>query len=187
MEGISNLLNKTKTNMAEHVSRLERDLATIRTGRASAGLLENIRVEYYGTPTPIKQMAIINVLDAKTLEIQPWDVSSINDIDKALQKADLGASPVNDGKVIRITLPSMTEDRRKQLAKNISKMSEDFKVAVRNERRDVIEKLKKAQKASEITEDDLKRYEADVQKATDANIAQIDKVIKTKEDEIMKI
>lgn len=187
MEGISNLLNKTKTNMAEHVSRLERDLATIRTGRASAGLLENIRVDYYGTPTPIKQMAIINVLDAKTLEVQPWDISSINDIDKALQKADLGASPVNDGKVIRITLPSMTEDRRKQLAKNISKMSEDFKVAVRNERRDVIEKLKKAQKASEITEDDLKRYEADVQKTTDANIAKIEQVIKNKEAEIMRI
>ena len=187
MEGISNLLNKTKTNMAEHVSRLERDLATIRTGRASAGLLENIRVDYYGTQTPIKQMAVINVLDAKTLEIQPWDISSINDIDKALQKADLGASPVNDGKVIRITLPSMTEDRRKQLAKNISKMSEDFKVAVRNERRDVLEKLKKAQKASEITEDDLKRYETDVQKATDANIAKIDQVIKNKEAEIMKI
>lgn len=187
MEGISNLLNKTKTNMAEHVSRLERDLATIRTGRASAGLLENIRVDYYSTPTPIKQMAIINVLDAKTLEVQPWDISSINDIDKALQKADLGASPVNDGKVIRITLPSMTEDRRKQLAKNISKMSEDFKVAVRNERRDVIEKLKKAQKASEITEDDLKRYEADVQKATDANIAKIEQVIKNKEAEIMRI
>ena len=187
MEGISTLLNKTKTNMAEHVARLERDLATIRTGRASAGLLENIRVDYYGTQTPIKQMAVINVLDAKTLEIQPWDISSINDIDKALQKADLGASPVNDGKVIRITLPSMTEDRRKQLAKNISKMSEDFKVAVRNERRDVIEKLKKAQKASEITEDDLKRYEADVQKATDANIAKIEQVIKNKEAEIMRI
>ncbi len=187
MEAISTLLNKTKTNMAEHVARLERDLATIRTGRASAGLLENIRVDYYGTQTPIKQMAVINVLDAKTLEIQPWDISSINDIDKALQKADLGASPVNDGKVIRITLPSMTEDRRKQLAKNISKMSEDFKVAVRNERRDVLEKLKKAQKASEITEDDLKRYETDVQKATDANIAKIDQVIKNKEAEIMKI
>ena len=146
MEGITNLLNKTKNNMGEHVARLERDLATIRTGRASAGLLENIRVDYYGTPTPIKQMAVINILDAKTLEIQPWDISSLNDIDRALQKADLGASPVNDGKVIRITLPSMTEDRRKQLAKNISKMSEDFKVAVRNERRDVLEKLKKAQK-----------------------------------------
>ena len=104
-----------------------------------------------------------------------------------MQKADLGASPVNDGKVIRITLPSMTEDRRKQLAKNISKMSEDFKVAVRNERRDVLEKLKKAQKAAEITEDDLKRYETDVQKTTDAHIAQIEQIIKNKEAEIMKI
>jgi len=187
MEGIAALLSKTKTEMAEHVARLERDLSTIRTGRASAGLLENIRVDYYGTPTPIKQMAVINVLDAKTLEIQPWDISSLNDIDKALQQADLGASPVNNGKVIRITLPSMTEDRRKQLAKNIAKMSEDFKVAVRNARRDILEKFKKAQKAGEITEDDLKRYEGDVQKATDAHIALIDKVIKNKEDEIMKI
>ncbi len=187
MEGISALLTTTKTEMAEHVARLERDLATIRTGRASAGLLENVRVDYYGTPTPIKQMAVINVLDAKTLEIQPWDISSLNDIDKALQKADLGASPVNNGKVIRITLPSMTEERRKQLAKSISKMSEDFKVAVRNARRDVMDKLKKAQKASEITEDDLKRYEGDVQKATDGFIAQIDQVIKKKENEIMTI
>ena len=187
MEGITNLLNNSKNSMGEHVARLERDLATIRTGRASAALLENIRVDYYGTPTPIKQMALINVLDAKTLEVQPWDVSALNDIDKALQKADLGASPVNDGKVIRISLPSMTEDRRKQLAKNISKMSEDFKVAVRNELLDVLEKCKKAQKAGEITEDDLKRYDADVQKATVAHIAQIDKVIKAKEEEIMKI
>ena len=187
MEEITALLSKTKTDMTEHVARLERDLSTIRTGRASAGLLENIRVDYYGTPTPIKQMAVINILDAKTLEIQPWDISSLNDIDKALQQADLGASPVNNGKVIRITLPSMTEERRKQLAKNISKMSEDFKVAVRNVRRDVIEKLKKAQKASEITEDDLKRYESDVQKATDAHIAKIDEVISKKEAEIMTI
>ena len=187
MEAISTLLANTKTEMTDHVSRLERDLATIRTGRASAGLLENVRVDYYGTPTPIKQMAVINVLDAKTLEIQPWDMSSLNDIDKALQKADLGASPVNNGKVIRITLPSMTEERRKQLAKNISKMSEDFKVAVRNARRDVMDKLKKAQKASEITEDDLKRYEADVQKTTDGFIAKIEQIIQAKEDEIMKI
>ena len=187
MEEITALLSKTKNDMAEHVARLERDLATIRTGRASAGLLENVRVDYYGTPTPIKQMAVINILDAKTLEIQPWDISSLNDIDKALQQADLGASPVNNGKVIRITLPSMTEERRKQLAKNISKMSEDFKVAIRNVRRDIMEKLKKAQKASEITEDDLKRYESDVQKATDAHIAQIDAVISKKEAEIMTI
>ena len=187
MEEITALLSKTKNEMAEHVTRLERDLSTIRTGRASAGLLENIRVDYYGTPTPIKQMAVINILDAKTLEIQPWDISALNDIDKALQQADLGASPVNNGKVIRITLPSMTEERRKQLAKNISKMSEDFKVAIRNVRRDVMEKLKKAQKASEITEDDLKRYEGDVQKATDAHIAKIDEVISKKEAEIMTI
>ena len=187
MEGISALLSTTKTEMSEHVARLERDLATIRTGRASAGLLENVRVDYYGTPTPIKQMAVINVLDAKTLEIQPWDISSINDIDKALQQADLGASPVNNGKVIRITLPSMTEERRKQLAKSISKMSEDFKVAIRNARRDVMDKLKKAQKAAEITEDDLKRYEGDVQKTTDSFIAQIDQVIQKKETEIMTI
>ena len=187
MEGVAALLANTKTEMAEHVARLERDLATIRTGRASAGLLENVRVDYYGTPTPIKQMAVINVLDAKTLEIQPWDISSLNGIDKALQKADLGASPVNNGKVIRITLPSMTEERRKQLAKNISKMSEDFKVAVRNVRRDIMDKLKKAQKSAEITEDDLKRYEGDVQKTTDGFIAQIDQVIKKKENEIMTI
>ena len=187
MEGVAALLANTKTEMAEHVARLERDLATIRTGRASAGLLENVRVDYYGTPTPIKQMAVINVLDAKTLEIQPWDISSLNDIDKALQKADLGASPVNNGKVIRITLPSMTEERRKQLAKNISKMSEDFKVAVRNVRQDIMDKLKKAQKSAEITEDDLKRYEGDVQKTTDGFIAQIDQVIKKKENEIMTI
>ena len=187
MEGISALISKTKTEMAGHVTRLSRDLATIRTGRASAALLENIRVDYYGTPTPIKQMAMINVLDAKTLEVQPWDMSALNDIDKALQKADLGASPVNDGKVIRITLPSMTEERRKQLAKNIAKMSEDFKVAVRNNRRDVLEKLKKAQKAGEITEDDLKRYETDVQKATDGFIAEIDQTINAKAADIMNI
>ena len=187
MEAISALLANTKNEMNEHIARLERDLSTIRTGRASAGLLENIRVEYYGTPTPLKQMAMINILDARTLEIQPWDMSALNDIDKALQKADLGASPVNNGKVIRITLPSMTEERRVQLAKNISKMSEDFKVAVRNCRRDVMDKLKKAQKASEITEDDLKRYEGDVQKTTDAFIAQIDQIIKKKENEIMTI
>lgn len=187
MEGISNLINNSKAEMLEHVERLQKDLATIRTGRASAQLLENIRVDYYGTPTPMKQMALINVLDAKTLEIQPWDVGAITDIEKALQKADLGVTPRNDGKLIRITLPSMTEDRRKLLVKNISKMSEDFKVGVRNARRDVIEKLKKAQKVGEVTEDELKRYESDVQKSTDAHIALIEKAIKDKEIEIMKI
>jgi len=187
MEGISALITKSKTAMADHVERLKRDLGTIRTGRASAQLLENIRVDYYGTPTPLKQMAMINVLDAKTLEVTPWDPSALAEIDKTLQKADLGASPVNDGKLIRISLPGMTEERRKLLAKNISKMSEDFKVAVRNERRDIIEKVKKAQKSSEVSEDDAKRFEADVQKATDGAIMLIDKAVADKEKEVMKI
>ncbi len=187
MEGVANVLAKAKNNMNEHTERLKRDLATIRTGRASAALLENIKVDYYGTLTPLKQMAMINVTDAKTLVIQPWDLSAINEIDKTLQKADLGASPVNDGKVIRIVLPGMTEERRKQLAKNISKMSEDYKVAVRNERRDAIEKVKKAQKSGEITEDDCKRYEADMQKSTDASVAAIDKIIAEKEKEVMTV
>ncbi|ACC98261.1 Ribosome recycling factor [Elusimicrobium minutum Pei191] len=187
MEGISQLISKSKTGMNDHVERLKRDLGTIRTGRASTQLIENIRVDYYGTPTPLKQMAMINVTDARTLEISPWDISALNEIDKTLQKADLGASPVNDGKIIRIVLPNMTEDRRKMLVKNVSKMSEDFKVAVRNERRDVLEKLKKAQKAGEITEDDLKRYEGDIQKATDSTVALIDKTISDKEKEIMTI
>ena len=186
-EIIKEKLDSAEKNMKKVIERLQKEYGSIRAGRANPAVLDKVPVDYYGTPTPIKQMAVINILDAKTLEIQPWDISSLNDIDKALQQADLGASPVNNGKVIRITLPSMTEERRKQLAKNISKMSEDFKVAVRNIRRDIMEKLKKAQKASEITEDDLKRYESDVQKATDAHIAQIDTVIAKKEAEIMTI
>lgn len=187
MEGVNELLNKTKTNMAAVADKLKKDLGTLRTGRANPQMLENIRVDYYNTPTPLKQMAVINVSDARTLEIQPWDATAMKDIEKALQLADLGASPVNDGKVIRITFPPMTEDRRKTLTKTVSKMSEDYKVGVRNERRDAIEKIKKAQKAGEITEDDCKRYETEVQKATDASIALIEKIVEEKEKEIMTV
>lgn len=187
MEGVNELLNKAKKNMAEVAEKLRKDLGTLRTGRANPQMLENIRVDYYGTPTPIKQMALVNTSDAKTLEIQPWDLTAIKDIEKALAQADLGASPVNDGKIIRISFPPMTEERRKNLTKTVAKMSEDYKVTVRNERRDVIEKLKKAQKAGEITEDDCKRYETDVQKATDATTAQIEKTVAEKEKEIMTV
>ena len=187
MEGVSAIINKAKANMAGVAEKLGKDLGTLRTGRANPQMLENVRVDYYGTLTPIKQMAMVNTSDARTLEIQPWDVSSIKDIEKALQVADLGVTPANDGKVIRISFPPMTEERRKTLTKTISKMSEDYKITVRNERRDAIEKLKKAQKASEITEDDCKRYEGDVQKATDATIALIDKTVAEKEKEIMTI
>lgn len=187
MEGISELLNKTKTNMAAVSEKLKKDLGTLRTGRANPQMLENVRVEYYGVPTPLKQMAMINITDARTLEIQPWDTTAMKDIEKALQQADLGVTPTNDGKIIRIIFPPMTEDRRKTLVKTISKMTEDYKVSVRNERRDAIEKLKKSQKAGEITEDDCKRHETDVQKSTDAAIATIDKIIAEKEKEIMTI
>ena len=187
MEGISELLNKTKTNMAAVSEKLKKDLGTLRTGRANPQMVENVRVEYYGVPTPLKQMAMINVTDARTLEIQPWDTTAMKEIEKALQQADLGVTPTNDGKIIRIIFPPMTEDRRKTLVKTISKMTEDYKVNVRNERRDSIEKLKKAQKAGEITEDDCKRYEVDAQKATDAAIANIDKIVAEKEKEIMTI
>jgi len=187
MEGIIELLNKTKTNMSAVADKLKKDLGTLRTGRANPQMLEAVRVDYYGTPTPLKQMAVVNVSDARTLEIQPWDISAIKDIEKALQVADLGATPVNDGKVIRISFPPMTEDRRKTLSKTVSKMSEDYKVTVRNERRDIIDKLKKSQKAGEITEDDCKRYEGDIQKATDATIALIEKTVAEKEKEIMTV
>ncbi len=187
MDAVTELINKAKANMAQVAEKLKADLGTLRTGRASTQMLENIRVDYYGTPTPIKQMAVINTSDARTLEVQPWDVTAIKDIEKALGAADLGATPVNDGKIIRIVLPPMTEDRRKTLTKTVSKMSEDYKVSVRNERRDIIEKVKKAQKSGEVTEDDLKRYEGDVQKATDATIALIEKIVAEKEKEIMTV
>ena len=187
MESINELLNKTKQNMAQVAQKLSKDLGTLRTGRANPQMVENVRVEYYGVPTPLKNMALLNVADAKTLEIQPYDISAIKEVEKALQQADLGVTPMNDGKIIRIILPPMTEDRRKMLTKTISKMSEDYKVSVRNERRDILEKLKKAQKAGEITEDDLKRYEVQIQKDTDATIAEIEKIVSAKEKEIMTI
>jgi ribosome recycling factor len=187
MEGINEVLNKAKKNMAEVAEKLRKDLATLRTGRANPQMLENVRVDYYGALTPLKQMAVINTADAKTIEIQPWDVNAIKDVEKALMQSDLGASPVNDGKVIRITFPPMTEDRRKTLSKTIAKMSEDYKVTVRNERRDAIEKLKKAQKTGEITEDDCKRHENDIQKATDTTVSLIEKTVAEKEKEIMTV
>ncbi|MDR0734480.1 MAG: ribosome recycling factor [Elusimicrobiota bacterium] len=187
MSAVNELLAKAKKNMSDVAEKLRKDLGTLRTGRANPQMLENVRVDYYGVPTPLKQMAVINTSDARTLEIQPWDITAIKDIEKALTQTDLGAAPVNDGKVIRISFPPMTEDRRKTLGKTVAKMSEDYKVTVRNERRDIIEKLKKAQKTGEITEDDCKRCEGDIQKATDAAIALIEKTVSEKEKEIMTV
>lgn len=184
---VNEIITNAKNEMAEVPQKLKRDLGSLRTGRANPQMIEQVRVDYYGVPTPLKQMAVINVSDARTLEIQPWDMGAIKDIEKALSQADLGAAPTTTGKIIRIIFPPMTEDRRKTLSKTVAKMSEDYKVAVRNARRDVLEKIKKAQKSGEVTEDDLKRHEVDIQKSTDEAIALIVKVVEEKEKEIMTI
>ena len=177
----------TKEKMEKTVAHLKSDYAGIRAGRASAAVLDKITVDYYGTPTPINQLASVSVAEARILTIQPWDKSVLNGIEKAIQASDLGINPQNDGVVIRLTFPKLTEDSRKAIVKDVSKMAEDAKVAVRSIRRDSMDKLKKMQKASEITEDDLKNGEEKVQKITDDFIKEIDKVAKAKEAEVMEI
>ncbi|NLO92472.1 MAG: ribosome recycling factor [Elusimicrobia bacterium] len=184
---INDVVAKLEGEMGEQVGKLKRDLGTLRTGRANPQLLEGVRVEYYGTPTPIKQVGAVAVPDARTIEVTPWDPSVLDAIFKALQIADLGAMPQNDGKCVRLSLPAMTEDRRKQLVKTVRKMAEDYKINVRNLRRDGLEIVKKALKAKAITEDDVKRLELAVQKSTDVIIKQIDGIIAEKEQELLTV
>ena len=166
---------------------LGREFVGVRTGRASAGLLESVRVDYYGNPTPISQMASVSVPDARTLMIQPWEAAQLKEVEKAIMKSDLGIQPVNDGKVIRLTMPTPTEERRKQLVKNVHKMAEDARVAVRNVRREANDKLKALakDKKAPITEDEERRGHDQIQKTTDKFIAKIDELLKKKEQEIM--
>ena len=159
----------------------------VRAGRANASVLNGITVDYYGTPTPINQVAAISVPDPRTLVITPWDGSVLKGIEKAIQASELGINPQNDGRVIRLVFPQLTEERRKELAKQVRKYGEDAKVAVRNIRRDAMDKIKKQQKASEITEDDQKVMEKDLQKLTDDNIKDIDKLTDAKEKELFAI
>jgi ribosome recycling factor len=187
MDGIQGLISKLENGFKEQVEKLKKDLGTMRTGRANAQILDNVKVEYYDTLTPLKQVGAITILDARTLQIQPWDATALEAIEKALQKADLGAQPVSDGHVVRLSLPAMTEERRVQLVKTIKKVAEDFKVIIRNHRRDTLEKIKKAQKSGEISEDDLKRFEQNVQKLTDSYISNVDEVTGVKEKEIMTV
>lgn len=179
--------NYTTEKMEKTVAHLKRDYASIRAGRASAAVLDKITVDYYGTPTPINQLASVSVAEARILTIQPWDKSVLHGIEKAIQASDLGINPQNDGVVIRLTFPKLTEDSRKTIVKDVNKMAEDAKVAVRAIRRDAMDKLKKMQKASEITEDDLKNGEEKVQKITDDFVKEVDKVAKAKEAEVMEI
>ena len=173
--------------MEKSLNALHNAFATMRAGRASVSLLDRIAVDYYGVPTPIQQMAAVSVSEGRILVIQPWDVSTISAIEKAIQASDLGVNPQDDGKVIRLIFPPLTEEKRKVLAKDVSKLGEDAKVAVRSIRRDCMEKLKKKKKDSEITEDDLHDGEDKIQKITDKFIKRIDEMVDAKEKDIMEI
>jgi ribosome recycling factor len=172
--------------MGKSIDALENELKRVRTGRASLNILDGIRVDYYGTQTPLNQMASLSVPESRLIVIQPWDATVIKDIEKALLKSDLGLTPSSDGKLIRLAIPPLTEERRKELVKVISKMCEDYKVAVRNIRRDSNEFLKMAKKEGDISEDDLFKGQDKVQEITDEFVKRIDEIFKEKEKEILE-
>ena len=173
--------------MKKSVSVYEENLAEVRAGRANPSILNKIKVDYYGVPTPINQVAGISVPEARLIVIQPWDLGILKEIEKEILKSDIGINPNNDGKVIRLNFPELNEERRKELVKEVKKMAEEAKIAVRAIRRDAIENYRKMQKDSEITEDELKTAEEDVQKITDKNVNEIDKILENKEKEMMSI
>lgn len=176
-----------KEKMSKTIESLNVRLSEVRAGRANPAILNKVKIDYYGTPTPINQVAGISVPEARMIVIQPWDASVLKDIEKAILASEIGINPNNDGKVIRLNFPELTEERRKELVKEIKKYAEETKVAIRNSRRDAIEKFKAMQKQGEMTEDELKSAEDEVQKITDKNIEEIDKMIQNKESEIMSI
>ncbi len=180
-------MKNTESKMIKAINSLEGDLASIRAGRANPAILDKITVEYYGVQTPLAQVGTISVPEARTIIVQPWDVSVLKEIEKAILASDIGINPNNDGKVIRLNFPPLTEERRKELNKSVSKRGEEAKVAVRNIRRDSIEQFKKQKKANEITEDDLKDMEEQIQKMTDKFVKQIDGIIAEKEKEILEV
>lgn len=184
---IKDVINQTEDKMGKAVAALQREYASLRTGRAAPALLDRIHVDYYGAETPIKQMANISVPDARTLQIQAYDRASVQLIEKAIQKSDLGLNPSTDGNVIRLSIPPLTEDRRKDLAKVAKKATEEAKVALRNIRRDEMDALKKLEKDGEITEDERKRGEEQIQKLTDRYVKVMDDELHTKEKEIMEV
>jgi ribosome recycling factor len=181
------VVKNVKEKMDKAIQAYQRELATIRAGRASASLLDKITVDYYGAPTPVNQLASINVPEARMLIITPYDKTALGEIEKAIMKSDLGITPTNDGSVIRIVIPALTEERRVELTKLVKKYGEEAKVAVRNIRRDGNDELKKLEKNGEITEDELRGLTEDIQKETDAHITQVDNVTKEKEKEIMAV
>ncbi len=180
MEALQEKINKSEAMLKE-------ELATVRAGRANAALVDKVMVEYYGTPTPLKALSNISVPEPRTLLITPFDPKSIPEIEKAINIANIGINPVNDGKVIRLQIPQVTEERRKELTKTVKKMGEDTKVAVRNLRRDANDKVKKLEKAGDYTEDDVKSTLDEIQKLTDKSIKEIDEIVAAKDKEIMEV
>ena len=178
---------KTKEKMDKCLTSLERDFAAIRAGRANPAVLDKVMVDYYGVPTPINQMAAVSVPEARLLVVQPWDASTLKEIEKAINTADIGINPQNDGKVIRLVFPELTEERRKELSKEVKKKGEDSKVAIRNIRRDAVDAFKKQEKKGELSEDVLNDLLDDIQKITDKYIVEIDKKIDAKSKDIMAV
>ena len=181
------VLKKNDERMQRRINHLTDEFKSIRAGRANPAVLDKITVDYYGVPTPINQLSSIQVTEARTLVIQPYDATSLRSIEKAIQMSDVGINPQNDGKVLRLIFPPLTEDKRKEIAKDIARIAEDSKVQIRNVRRDTIEKLKKMKKSGELTEDDLDEAEKKVQKSTDKFIKKIDELTDKKKKEIMEI
>ena len=176
-----------KEKMDKTISVLQENFAEVRAGRANPAILNKIKVDYYGTPTPINQVAGISVPEARLIVIQPWDASLLKEIEKEILKAEIGINPNNDGKVIRLAFPELNEERRKEIVKEIKKMAEDAKVSIRSVRREGIDKAKKLQKDNQMTEDELKSAEDQMQKITDSKIAEIDKILAEKEKEVMNV
>jgi ribosome recycling factor len=176
-----------KSKMEKSLEALRRDLSRVRTGRASLALLDGIRVNYYGVPTPLSQVASLSVPESRTISIQPWDAKMIGEIEKAIQKSDLGLTPLSDGKIVRINIPPLTEERRKELVKVTKRMEEECKVALRNIRRDANEQLKTAKKDKDLSEDEQFKFQEEVQKLMDKSIEKAEEIIKTKEKEILEV
>jgi ribosome recycling factor len=186
-QSIKEIDSNARTRMDKVLSGLQHEMASVRTGRASMGLLDNVRADYYGTPTPLNQLATLHVPDPTMITVQPWDVSQIGIIEKAIRAADLGLNPSNDGKMIRVPIPALTEERRKELVKKVHHIAEEHRVAMRNVRRDANEHLKKLLKDKLISEDDERRSLDEMQKLTDGYIQKLDQAVKAKEKEVLEI
>ncbi len=184
---IKDVIDDTKERMAKSRESFEKEIAKVRTGRASQSMLDNVVVDYYGAKTPLPQMATVSVPESRLLTVKPWDVSVIGEVEKAILKANLGLTPSNDGKLIRIAIPPLTEDRRKEIVKGIAKTCEDYKIAIRNIRRDSNEMLKDLQKEGEISEDDSFKGQKQVQDLTDTSISELDTIFAAKEKEVLEV